>query len=195
MVRLFEKNAGLQPGPLLISPVRKLGGSRKGIWSYLRVTQQFDRDFVGREALERMADNPRREKVTLVWNGEDVTRVFETFFQDGGTDTAKWIDLPLSNYATLQYDKVLKDGETAGLSTYTGYTYNQRAMLSLACVDVEHSEPGTEVTVVWGEEGGGTSKPTVERHVQTEIRATVAPAPIGEFARTAYREASNEAAE
>ena len=55
-------------------------------------------------------------------------------------------------------------------------------MLSLACVDVEHGEPGTEVTVVWGEEGGGTSKPTVERHVQTEIRATVAPAPIAEFA-------------
>jgi hypothetical protein len=52
---------------------------------------------------------------------------------------------------------------------------------------VEHSEPGTEVTVIWGEEGGGTSKPTVERHVQTEIRATVAPAPIAEFARTAYR--------
>ena len=59
-------------------------------------------------------------------------------------------------------------------------------MLSLACVDVEHGEPGTEVTVVWGEEGGA-SKPTVERHVQTEIRATVAPAPIAEFARTAYR--------
>jgi hypothetical protein len=57
---------------------------------------------------------------------------------------------------------------------------------------VGHSEPGTEVTVVWGEEGGGTSKPTVERHVQTEIRATVAPAPIAEFARTAYR---GEAAE
>jgi hypothetical protein len=57
---------------------------------------------------------------------------------------------------------------------------------------VGHSEPGTEVTVVWGEEGGGTSKPTVERHVQTEIRATVAPVPIADFARIAYR---GEAAE
>jgi hypothetical protein len=35
-------------------------------------------------------------------------------------------------------------------------------------------------------------KPTVERHVQTEIRATVAPAPIAEFARTAYRGSSAE---
>ena len=145
----------------------------------------FDHDFVGREALEEIADNPRREKVTLVWNGEDVTSVFGTLFQDG--DIAKYIDLPLSNYATLPYDKVLKDGETVGVSTYTGYSFNERAMLSLACIDVEHSEPGTEVTVVWGEEGGGSPKPTVEHHVQTEIRATVAPVPIDEYARTAYR--------
>ena len=38
-----------------------------------------------------------------------------------------------------------------------------------------------------GEEGGGSSKPAVERHVQTEIRATVAPAPYVEAARVAYR--------
>jgi glycine cleavage system aminomethyltransferase T len=146
---------------------------------------KFDHDFVGREALAEMADNPRREKVTLVWNGEDVTSVFETLFQDG--DIAKYIDLPLSNYSTLPYDEVLKDGETIGVSTYTSYSYNERAMLSLACIDVEHSEPGIEVTLVWGEEEGGSSKPTVERHVLTQIRATVAPVPISEFARTAYR--------
>jgi syringate O-demethylase len=43
------------------------------------------------------------------------------------------------------------------------------------------------VTFVWGEEGGGSSKPTVERHVQLEIRATVAPVPYAEAARLAYR--------
>ena len=60
-------------------------------------------------------------------------------------------------------------------------------MLSLAVVDVEHSEPGTEVVLVWGEEGGGSRKPVVERHVQTEIRAIVGPAPYSEPARTTYR--------
>jgi hypothetical protein len=60
-------------------------------------------------------------------------------------------------------------------------------MISLAVLDNEYSEPGTRVTLVWGEEGRGSSKPTVERHVQTEIRATVAPAPISEVARIAYR--------
>ena len=41
-------------------------------------------------------------------------------------------------------------------------------MLTLAILDVEHSEPGTQVTFVWGEEGGGSSKPTVERHAQLD---------------------------
>ena len=147
---------------------------------------KFDHDFVGREALEKMADNPRRKKVTLIWNGEDIARVFGSLFHAGG-DTAKYIDLPLANYSTLPYDKVLKGGKTVGISTYTGYTYNERAMVSLALIDVEHSEVGTELTLVWGEEGRGSSKPTVERHVQTEIRATVAPVPISEVARVAYR--------
>ena len=100
---------------------------------------------------------------------------------------AKYLDLPLANYATLPYDKVLKNGKTIGLSTYTGYTFNERAMISLAMVDVAHSVPGTEVSLIWGEEGGGSPKPTVERHAQAEIRATVAAAPYAEVARVAYR--------
>jgi hypothetical protein len=43
------------------------------------------------------------------------------------------------------------------------------------------------VTFVWGEEDGGSSKPTVERHKQLEIRATVSPVPYAEPARAAYR--------
>jgi vanillate/3-O-methylgallate O-demethylase len=144
---------------------------------------KFDHDFIGREALERMAR--KRKKVTLVWNGDDVARVFRSLSDSG--DAAKYIDLPLANYATLPFDKVMKGGKTVGVSTYTGYTYNERAIISLAVLDNEHSEPGTDVTLIWGEEGRGSSKPTVERHVQVEIRATVQPAPISEVARVAYR--------
>jgi vanillate/3-O-methylgallate O-demethylase len=147
---------------------------------------KFDHDFVGREALEKMGDKPRRKKVTLVWNGDDVGRAFTSLFRPGHAIT-KYIDLPLANYSTLPYDKVLKDGNTVGISTYTGYTYNERAMVSLALIDVGYSELGTGLTIVWGEEGRGSSKPTVERHVQAEIRATVAPLPISEVARVAYR--------
>lgn len=150
---------------------------------------KFDHDFIGRAALEKMASGQHRTKVTLVWNGEDVARAFRSL-SDGSGDIIKYIDLPLANYASLPYDKVVKAGKTAGLSTYTGYTYNERAMISLAMVDAEFSQPGTDVILVWGEERGGSTKPTVERHVQTEIRATVAPAPFAEVARTAYRPAA-----
>ena len=146
---------------------------------------KFDHDFVGRAALERMAPNPRRRKVTLVWNGDDVTRVFGSLFHDTG-EPIKYIDLPLANYATLPYDSVLQNGSPVGLSTYTGYLFNERAMVSLAIVDATVSEPGTQVSVVWGE-GRGSTKPTVEAHKQAEIRATVQPAPISETARVAYR--------
>ena len=40
---------------------------------------------------------------------------------------------------------------------------------------------------MWGEEDGGSAKPVVERHVQTEIRATVSPVPYAEVVRTSYR--------
>jgi len=146
---------------------------------------KFDHDFVGREALEEMADAPQRRKVTLVWEGEDVADVFGSLFEREGLP-AKYIDLPLSNYATLPYDRVEKDGRVVGVSTYTGYSYNERAMLSLAVVEEEFCEPGTEVVLLWGEEPN-SSKPTVEEHRQVEIRARVQPAPLVEFARTAYR--------
>ncbi len=146
---------------------------------------KFDHDFVGRAALEKIAGGTHRKKVTLVWNGEQVAGVMGSLFRGG--EIGKYIDLPLANYATLPFDKVVSNGKIVGLSTYTGYTYNERAMISLAMVDAEHSAPGSEVTLVWGEEKGGSTKPTVERHHQVEIRATVAPAPFAEVARVAYR--------
>lgn len=152
-----------------------------GYWPMVK----FDHDFVGKEALERIADTPKRKKVTLAWNGDDVARAMGTMFRQG--DAVKYIDLPLSNYATWPYDKVLKDGDIVGLSTFSGYSYNERSMLSLAMVNVD-VELGTEVTLVWGEEGGGSSRPVVERHVQAEIRAVVSPCPYSEVARTSYAE-------
>ena len=142
----------------------------------------FDHDFVGKEALQRLAE-PKRRKVTLAWNGEDVARAMGTMFAQG--DAVKYIDLPLSNYATWPCDKVVRDGRIVGLSTFSGYSYNERSMLSLATVDLD-VPLGTEVTLVWGEEDGGSSRPVVERHVQAEIRAIVSPCPYAEVARTSY---------
>ncbi|MBI4521243.1 MAG: aminomethyl transferase family protein, partial [Gemmatimonadetes bacterium] len=99
----------------------------------------------------------------------------------------KYIDLPLSNYTSASYDKVLRKGKTVGVSMFAGYSYNERSMLSLGSVDPD-VEIGTELTLVWGEEGGGSQKTTVERHRQIEIRVIVSPAPYSKVAREAYAE-------
>jgi vanillate/3-O-methylgallate O-demethylase len=149
---------------------------------------RFDHDFVGRAALERMAGQPHRRKVTLVWNADDVLAAHARLLQTG--ETAMHIDLPLSATSRLHYDKVLSpDGKAIGLAHYPGYTVNERAMMSLGSVEVAYSTPGTEVVLVWGEEGGGAkSAPWIEPHVQVRIRATVAPSPISQAAQ-AYRAA------
>jgi vanillate/3-O-methylgallate O-demethylase len=145
---------------------------------------KFDHDFIGREALEKMAAKPQRRKVTFAWNADDVSKVFRSLLEPG-KENYKYIDLPLSNYTSATYDKVMNAGKTVGLSMFSGYSYNERSMLSLGVVDAD-IENGNEVTLVWGEEGGGTQKTTVERHKQTEIRAIVSPVPYSEVARKSY---------
>jgi syringate O-demethylase len=151
-----------------------------GYGSYVK----FDHDFIGREALEKMAEAGHRQKVTLVLDEEDVTRTIATMFQKD--ERAKFMDWPSAVYSMHQYDRVTVEGETVGVSTWIGYSANEGKMLTLAVVDAEHAEPGTEVTFVWGEEDGGTAKPTVEPHVQVEIGAVVSPVPYVEAVRRSY---------
>jgi syringate O-demethylase len=151
-----------------------------GYGSYVK----FDHDFIGRDALQAMADGEHRRKVTLALDDDDVTRTISTMFRK--EDRAKFIDWPSAVYSMHPYDAVTVDGETVGISTWIGYSAGEGRMLTLAVLDPEHAEPGTQVTLVWGEEDGGTSKPTVEPHVQTEIRATVSPVPYVETVRTSY---------
>jgi glycine cleavage system aminomethyltransferase T len=145
----------------------------------------FDHEFIGREALRKLASQPHRKKVTLTWNADDVMRIFASMFNT--SDRFKYMDLPAAHYATLPYDMIVADGRQVGISTYPVYTANGRVWISLSMIDETHAATGTDVAVVWGEPGGGTSKPTVERHVQTEVRAKVGPAPFSDWAREVYR--------
>ena len=148
-------------------------------------TVKFDHDFVGREALEKISKNPKRTKVTLALDTDDVMKAIGTMFQKTGR--AKYIDFPSAVYATWPYDKVTKNGKTVGISTWVGYSSNEAKMLTLAILDNEYAETGNDVTFVWGEQPGTGKKATVEDHVQMEIRAKVAPVPYAEVARVAYR--------
>ena len=145
---------------------------------------KFDHDFIGREALERMADDEHRHKVTLALEDRDVADTIATMFDK--TDRAKFIDWPSAVYSMHPFDRVTANGETVGVSTWFGYSSNEAKMLTLAVLDPGYAKPGSEVALVWGEAGGGTSKPTVERHVQREIRAIVSPVPYVEVVRRAY---------
>jgi vanillate/3-O-methylgallate O-demethylase len=146
---------------------------------------KYDHDFIGRDALQKMEGKTHRKKVTFEWNNEDVVRILASMFEPDGF---KYIDLPLSNYASSSFDKVTKDGKVVGASMFSGYSFNERSMLSLGVVEEPFAAPGTELTLVWGEEGGGTKKSTVERHRQTEIRVTVSPVPYAKVVRETYHE-------
>jgi vanillate/3-O-methylgallate O-demethylase len=148
---------------------------------------KFDHDFIGRDALEKMDKGSQRRKVTLAWNGDDVGKVFESMFKPG-KEAYKYIDLPLSNYASSSYDKLTHKGKVVGFSMFGGYSYNERSMLSLGTIDAD-IKVGTEVKLTWGEPDGGTKKTTVEKpHKQIDIRATVSPVPFSREVRDHYQE-------
>jgi vanillate/3-O-methylgallate O-demethylase len=147
---------------------------------------KFDHDFIGREALEKIDQKTQRKKVTFAWSGEDVLKTYKSLLEPG--DPYKFIDLPISNYASSSYDKVVtKSGKVVGFSMFAGYSFNERSVLSLGVVDPD-VEIGSELTLVWGEENGGTRKATVERHKQLDVNAVVSSVPYSKVVRETYAE-------
>ncbi len=144
----------------------------------------FDHPFKGHDALKKKEKEQARTKVTLVWNKEDVLAVMRTQLEPGLP--AKSIDIPKSRYGFFQADKVMRKGIQVGISMDAGYIHNERALISLATLNKEFCEPGTEVILLWGE-SPNSRKPGVEPHRQVEIRATVAPAPYVTEIRDSYR--------
>ncbi|WP_234027940.1 aminomethyl transferase family protein [Pseudonocardia dioxanivorans] len=133
---------------------------------------RFDHDFIGRAALEAQADRPHRRKVWLIWDDDDVIRVHRSSLF-GGAQRAKSLETPLGRYARVQADAVLVGDRLVGISTMCAYTVNFGHWFSVGFLDEADAVEGAEVTVLWGEEDGGTSKRNVESHVQTTIRARV----------------------
>jgi syringate O-demethylase len=131
-----------------------------------------------------MSKGTHRKKVTLALEHDDVLKVIGSQIEKG--QRGKFMEFPSAVYSMHPYDQVLAGGKKAGISTWIGYSSNERRMLTIAVLEPEFAEPGTEVTLLWGEEDGGTRKPTVERHRQMEIRAIVSPVPYAETARKVY---------
>ena len=135
----------------------------------------FDHEFIGRDALLKLKDQPHRRKVTLEWNADDVIDIQSSILH--GKENGKFMELPNAHYAAHPYDMVLSNGKMIGFSTYPAYLSVDHQWISLATLDESDAQLDKEVTVIWGEPGGGSSKPGVEPHVQKEVRAIVRPWP------------------
>ncbi|KRA25464.1 glycine cleavage system protein T [Microbacterium sp. Root61] len=147
---------------------------------------KFDHDFIGRDALEKIDPAAQRKKVTLAWNDEDLAKLLTTPIDRDGVGY-QFFDLPNANYGSSNYDAVIDgDGNTVGLSLFTGVTANEKRGLSLATVDAD-LPVGEEVRVVWGEPNGGSKKTTVQPHNQLAVRAVVSPVPYAVTARNEYQ--------
>jgi vanillate/3-O-methylgallate O-demethylase len=122
-------------------------------------------EFLGREAVLAEKASPRRVIRTLVWNADDIIDVYASLFRRG--DNYTYMEMPRDQWGYMWADRVEADGRLVGVTTSRGYSYYFRQMLSLCPIDVQYAEPGTEVTVAWGNPGAPEKR----------IRATVAPAP------------------
>ena len=130
-------------------------------------------DFIGRDALRAARDTVRRAKVTLVFDDADAP----TAIPDGR-------DMALNNGRYL----VTAGPDTAGMVYHTASLAPAGAVLALAVLDQRFAEPGTRVSVAWGEHPGPGASPEASLEFP-RIGATVQPAPYSEHARTAYRAA------
>ena len=140
-------------------------------------------NFIGKDALVAMKDSPKnRKKVTFEWNRDDVLKVIATAFEEG--TPAKWIDFPLSNYASSSSDMVMNGDTMVGMSMFNGYSWNERSVLSLGVVD-QSVQIGDVLTLRWGEPDD-TAKTSAEPHKQAEIRVRVSATPYSKEARENY---------
>ena len=141
-------------------------------------TVKFNHDFIGREALERIAAAPTRKMVTLEWNKQDILDVHASQLEPG----EPYLPMDRPNHYSFwpspgkggegedqtggQWGDDVRNasGDVVGLSVGRTHSEYFHQMISLALIDVAEAEEGNELVVIWGEPGTR----------QKEIRAKVA---------------------
>lgn len=135
----------------------------------------FDHDFIGRAALEKMAEQPKRTKVWLSWDDEDAARVLAES-QIGDDDGPAELFLPngVPTWPVIgTYYEILGGDGLIGIAVATGYTVRLGHVTSLGYVNEADAVDGAQVDIVWGEADGGASDPRVRPHKPTRVRATL----------------------
>ncbi|MDJ0306211.1 hypothetical protein [Dehalobacter sp.] len=151
----FKGSAGGDPMKVVFNPI-ECGLGKCINWNH---------DFRGKAALLEYKKNQKRDIVTLEWNAEDIIDVYASNFRPGEENYSP-MDFPgpesmLNGSANwvLSTDYVYnKDGKEIGLSTSRTQSHYYRTVISMALLDLEYRDFGTEVYVLWGEVGSRQKK-------------------------------------
>lgn len=144
---------------------------------------KFDHEFYGREALEREVASPKRKIMTLIWNAEDCEDVQNSLYRPD-VEPYDFMDMPRQQRFCMNAQAVMSAGKLVGVATSRSFSYTFRQMMSHVVIDMDSSEVGTPVEVVWGD-------PDKRQKI---IRATVAPSPYKKDNRRADLNVRGEAA-
>lgn len=129
----------------------------------------WNHEFVGKEALKKIAENNPRKPVTLVWNAEDVLDVHASYLREEG-EPYLFMPLPRGDdeQGNFQLKVVDKNGKAVGVTSGRTYTLYQRKTISLGILDADCAEFGNEVVILWGDR---------DKYPVKKIRAKVAKFP------------------
>jgi glycine cleavage system aminomethyltransferase T len=116
-------------------------------WSH---TVNLQRDkFIGQQALMAEAERggPERHFIGLMWNSEDMARLYARLFED--ESSAPPPDLPYGQMRVC-FLRVMRGNKQIGWASGATYSPNLRRMISLGRIDRKWSAVGTAVSVIWG---------------------------------------------
>lgn len=117
-------------------------------WDYLI---NWNHEFIGKEALLDLAENPPRKCVTLEWDAEDVGKVFAAqLMGDPSLETDDITSDGDETFTAVRFSKVLDGDELVGVASGRIHDYYHRRMISLAFIRRDMAEEGRELEVVWG---------------------------------------------
>lgn len=131
----------------------------------------FKRDYYGRDALKAAKKSHARRKVTIELDPKAVGELFGK---------------PLEYVNSYGRYRIEVGGKTVGMTFQTSAIGPLNNVLSLGLVEAEYAQPGTPVTLVWGELGKDPSAANAENDF-IHIPAIVQAAPYNQHARTDYR--------
>lgn len=137
----------------------------------------WNHEFVGKAALQQIAENSPRQAVTLVWNAEDVLDVYASYLREEG-EPYLFMPWPRGDgEGDFQLKVQDKAGRDVGATTYRTYTLYSRKNLSLGTLDAASAAIGNEVVILWGDR---------DKHPIKQIRATVARFPYLDLPRNEH---------